>query len=251
MNEMSPVDTTPVVNDQLILVGGQSAGGKSASLRNLRNQEKWVYFNSEAGKRLPFRNQFQNFRIDDPYQVWEGFDHFTANPDESCGVIIDSLTFLMDMFETQFVLNSTNTQKAWGDFAQYFKVLMQEKVVRYGKPVIIIAHVREDLDESTHSMKTAVPIKGSLKNNGVEAYFSTVVESLKVPLKDLEPYQNDMLTITEDEEELGFKYVFQTRLTKASTGKRIRSPMGMFSKAETYIDNDCQVLLDHLDQFYG
>jgi hypothetical protein len=60
-----------------------------------------------------------------------------------------------------------------------------------------------------------------------------------------------MLTITEDEEELGFKYVFQTRLTKASTGKRIRSPMGMFSKAETYIDNDCQVLLDHLNSFYG
>lgn len=239
------------INDQLILVGGQSAGGKSASLRNIRNQERWAYFNTEAGKRLPFKNKFQTFRIDDAYQVLEGFDHFIANPDASDGIIIDSLTFLMDMLETQYVINSVNTQKAWGDFAQFFKILMQEKVVKYGKPVIVIAHVRSDLDEQTHSMMTQVPIKGSLKNNGVEAYFSTVVEALKVPVKELANYQNPMLTITEDEEELGFKYVFQTRLTKQSVGKRIRSPMGMFAKNETYIDNDCQVLLDHLHEFYS
>ena len=30
----------------------------------------------------------------------------------------------------------------WGDFAQFFKVLMQEKVTRFGKPVIITAHVK-------------------------------------------------------------------------------------------------------------
>lgn len=251
MNDMSPVDVPAVTNDQLILVGGQSAGGKSASLRNIRNQSRWAYFNAEAGKRLPFRNDFQNIRIDEPYQVWGGFDEMIENPNLTDGAIIDSSTFLMDMFESQYVLNSTNSQKAWGDYAQFWKVLLQEKVVRYGKPVIIIAHVREELDEATHSMKTSVPVKGSLKNNGIEAYFSTVVEALKVPLKELEPFKNDMLTITEDEEELGFKYVFQTRLTKATTGKRIRSPMGMFSKAETYIDNDCQVLLDHLTQFYG
>lgn len=36
-------------NDQLILVCGYSATGKSASLRNIKNQEKWLYFNTEAG----------------------------------------------------------------------------------------------------------------------------------------------------------------------------------------------------------
>jgi hypothetical protein len=34
-------------------------------------------------------------------------------------------------------------------------------------------------------------------------------------------------------------------------GERIRSPMGMFPKEQTYIDNDAQVLLDHLTEFYG
>lgn len=70
-------------------------------------------------------------------------------------------------------------------------------------------------------------------------------------LKDLEPYKNDMLHITEDEELLGFKYVYQTRLTKQTLGERIRSPMGMFSKEETFIDNDAQILLDHLEEYYN
>lgn len=245
-------DHTPVeTNDQLILVGGFSAGGKSASLRNIRNQERWLYLNTEAGKRLPFRNKFNSERISDPYQVHDYMRQAIEHRDELDGIIIDSVTFLMDMLETQYVLTAKDTQKAWGNFAQYFKTLMQELIVEFNKPVIITAHILDKLDETAHEMKTSVPIKGALKNNGVEAYFSTVVEALKMPTKELEPYSNPMLTITEEEQDLGFKYVFQTRLTKTTTGKRIRSPMGMFSKAETYIDNDCQVLLDHLNKYYG
>lgn len=238
------------VNDQLILVVGYSAAGKSASLRNIKNQEKWLYLNTEAGKRLPFRNKFQPFRITDPYQVHEAFDHGTDNPDVD-GIIVDSATFMMDMFETQYVLPSTNTMKAWGDFAQFFKTLMQEKVTLFGKPTIFTAHVLDVLDEKNMEMKTSVPIKGSLKNNGMEAYFSTVVAAKKVAIKELEKYGSDLLNITDEERELGYKHVFQTRPTKGTIGERIRSPMGMFEKEQTYIDNDCQLLLDHLHKFYN
>lgn len=72
-----------------------------------------------------------------------------------------------------------------------------------------------------------------------------------MPLKELEPYQNNMLHITEDEELLGFKYVYQTRLTKQTLGERIRSPMGMFKREETYIDNDVALLLNHLKNYYS
>lgn len=237
-------------NDQLVLVVGYSSTGKSASLRNIRGQERWLYLNSEAGKRLPFRNKFQSFRITDPYQVHEAFDHGTNNP-EIDGIIVDSLTFLMDMFETQYVLPSSNTMKAWGDFGQFFKTMMQEKVTLFNKPTIFTAHVRDDLDEKAMEMKTSVPIKGALKNNGVEAYFSTVVAAKKIAIKELEKYGNDLLVITDEEKELGYKHVFQTRPTKTTTGERIRSPMGMFSKEQTYIDNDCQLLLDYLTKFYN
>lgn len=81
--------------------------------------------------------------------------------------------------------------------------------------------------------------------------FTTVVAAKKVPIKELEKYTNGMLEITEEERELGFKHVFQTRITKATTGERIRSPMGMFSREETYIDNDAAKLLQHLNSFYN
>ena len=237
-------------NDQLVLVVGYSSTGKSASLRNLENQEKWMYLNCEAGKRLPFKNNFDRHIIEDPLQVLEGFDYATGNPAYN-GVIVDSLTFLMDMYETQYVINSANTMKAWGDYGQFFKIMMQQKVARLGKPAIFTAHVKDELDEKAMEMKTMVPVKGALKNNGVEAYFSTVVAAKKIAVKDLEKYKSTLLTITDDERELGYKHVFQTRPTKTTTGERIRSPMGMFTKEDTYIDNDCQLLLNHLDQFYN
>ncbi len=242
------------VNDQLVLIVGYSATGKSAALRNIRNQDRWMYLNTEAGKRLPFKNNFMNggFRIAEPYQVIEAFDHATntiaADVD---GIIVDSLTFLMDMFETQYVIGSANTMKAWGDYQQFFKILMQDKVVNFGKPTIVTAHVKDELDEKAMELKVSVPIKGALKNNGVEAYFSTVVAAKKMSLKDLEPYSSELLNISDEDELLGYKHVFQTRPTKTTVGERIRSPMGMFAREQTYIDNDAQLLLDHLTDFYG
>ena len=250
-------EDTEVMNDQLVLVVGESATGKSASLRNLRNQESWVYLGTEAGKRLPFRNKFQRFNITDPWQVHEAFDYYTnGDPNdgtpspESTGIIVDSLTFLMDMFETQYVLNSANTMAAWGQYGQFFRVMMQEKVAKFGKPVVITAHVKDELNEKAMEMKTSVPIKGALKGNGVEAYFSTVVAAKKVDLKTLESFGSKLLTITDEERELGYKHVFQTRPTKNTTGERIRSPMGMFDRSQTFMDNDVQLLLDHLHEYY-
>jgi hypothetical protein len=237
-------------NDQLALICGMSSTGKSASLQNIREQENWAYLNSEAGKRLPFKNSFNTFRIEDPYQVFEAFDVFTGKP-ENKGIIIDSITFLMDMLESLYVIGSANTQSAWGSYQQFFKTLMQTKVVRYGKPVLMTAHTLSVYNEATLSNEVAVPIKGALKNNGIEAYFSTIVAAKKVPLKELENYKNNLLNITEEDEILGYKHVFQTRLTKATVGERIRSPMGMFTREQTYMDNDAQLLLDHLNAFYG
>lgn len=243
-----------VFNPQLVLIAGPSGTGKSASLRNLKapKGKQWWVCNTEAGKRLPFRPgpQFEVYNITDPMEVHGAFD--TAREDSDCyGVIVDTTTFMMDMYETQYVINSANTMKAWGDYAQFFKILMQEKVAKLGKPAIFLAHVLDVLDEKSAEIKTAVPIKGSLKNNGIEAYFSTVVYTKKMRLKDLEKYKNKMLTISPEEEALGFKYVFQTRVTKATTGERIRSPMDMFTVEETYIDNDANTLLNHLNAYYG
>lgn len=238
------------VNNQLVLICGYSATGKSASLRNIRDQQDWVYINSEAGKRLPFKNDFMTLRLDDPETIMLAFDEAINTPSIK-GIIVDSLTFLMDMYESQYVLPAANTMKGWSNYNQFFKRLLQEKVVKFGRPVIFTAHVMDTLDEKTMEIRTAVPVKGALKGQGVEAYFSTIVAAKKIPIKELEDYNSDLLHITEEEKELGFKYVFQTRITAKSTGERIRSPMGLFSRNETYMDNDAQILLDHLNKFYS
>ena len=99
-------------------------------------------------------------------------------------------------------------------------------------------------------METMVKVKGSLMNQGIEAYFCNVIAAKKVPLKKLDSYPNTMLTVTPEEEALGFKYVYQTKLTKETVNERIRGPLGLWKTTETFIDNDAQVLLDHLHQYY-
>lgn len=239
------------INEQLVLISGESSSGKSASLRNIKNQEKWMYLNCEAGKRLPFRNDFKTFKVADPYQIYEGFDHAMNNPNDWDGIIIDTVTFLLDMYESVYVVNSANTMKAWGDYQQFFKNLMQDKVVNFSKPTVILGHTRSELNEKKMEMETCVPVKGALKNNGIEAYFSTVVSTKKVSINKLEGFENDLLNITDEERDLGYKHVFQTRPTKETVGERIRSPMGMFTKEQTFMDNDAQLLLDHLNKYYN
>ena len=238
------------VNRQLVLIAGESGTGKSASLINLPDHSKVMYLNCEAGKNLPFRNKFKSFVITDPMQVIEAFDHAQGNPAYDV-IVIDTLTFLMDMFESLYVLPSSNTMQGWVQYGQFFKTLMQEKIASSDKAVFVLAHTFAKLDEKAMEMKTSVPIKGAVKNNGVEAYFSTVVATKKVSLKDLEPYSSDMLHISEQDELLGYKHVFQTMLTRNTIGERIRSPMGMFTQKETFIDNDAGLLLKHLHEYYA
>lgn len=238
------------VNDNLVLIAGASAAGKSASLRNLRNHEGVMYLNCEAGKKLPFPNKFQSYTITDPYQILEAFDH-AETQDEIHTVIIDTATFMLDMFESVHIVNSANTMAAWGAYNQFFKTLMQDKVARSTKNVIVLAHTLATYNEADMVIETKVPVKGALKNQGIEAYFSCVVSAKKVAIKDLKDYASELLSIDAEEEALGFKYVFQTKLTKQTVNERIRSPMGLFSTKETFMDNCAQKLLDHVNRYYA
>ena len=237
-------------NDHLVLLCGKSATGKSASLMELQDQPGVMYLNCEAGKKLPFKSKFEQLVVTDPYQVHQAFDEAEEMPDIHT-IVVDSLTFLMDMFESVYVLPSANTMKAWGDFAQFFKTLMQDRVASSTKNVIFIAHTADSHNESEMVMETKVPVKGSLKGTGIESYFSAVIASKKVPLKQLKDYTNDLLVITPEEEALGYKYVFQTKLTKDTVNERLRGPMGLWANNETFIDNNMQNVLNRLKEYYA
>ena len=102
---------TQQYNDHLVLLCGKSATGKSASLMGIEKPEGVMYLNCEAGKKLPFRSKFKEYTITDPLQINEAFDAAESMP-EVHTIVIDSLTYLLDMYESLYVLNSANTMQA-------------------------------------------------------------------------------------------------------------------------------------------
>ena len=91
----------------------------------------------------------------------------------------------------------------------------------------------------------------SLCEQACESYFSIVIGSKKVSLKALKEYKSELLTVTPEEEALGFKYVFQTKITRDSVSERLRGPLGLFDTKETFIDNNMQLVLDRLKEYYA
>lgn len=240
---------TTQINDHLVLLCGKSATGKSASLMGLKNPEGVMYLNAEAGKRLPFNAKFKQYTINDPLQVYEAFTVAEGMSDIHT-IVVDSLSFLMEMFESIYVVGSANTMAQWGAYNQYFKNLMQQYVAKSTKNIIFISHTSDTLNEGEMIMETKAVVKGALKGTGLEAYFSVVIASKKVPLKALKDYGSPMLTITPEEEALGLKYVFQTKLTKDTVNERLRGPLGLFDTKETFIDNNMQAVLNRLHEYY-
>ena len=239
------------MNHNLVLIAGKSATGKSLSLRNIPDPTGVFYLNCENNKGLPFKSEFKEFTITNPYDIYTAFTKAEEKP-EVHTIVVDSLTYMMDMFESEVVLKpGANTMKAWGEYAQFFKKLMSQYVANSTKNIIFTAHTMDVLNEAEMINETLVKVKGSLMNQGIESYFSTVVSSKKISLKKLEGYESDMLTITEEEEMLGYKYCYQVKLTKDTVNERIRSSLGMWNIKETYIDNDIQHVIERLHNYYN
>lgn len=128
---------------------------------------------------------------------------------------------------------------------------MSQYVAKSDKNVIFLAHTSDIMNEKEMSMETIVKVKGSLMNQGIESYFSTVISTKKVSLINLEPYESSLLNVNEEDEMLGYKHCFQTRLTKDTVNERIRSSLGMWTIKESFIDNDVQLALDRLHEYYN
>ncbi len=239
------------MNDNLVLISGETGTGKSASLRNIKNPEGVMYLNCEAGKKLPFpeSRKYKSATITDPMELM-AYIAKAETRSEIHTIVIDSLSFLMDMFESKYIVGAVDGMAGWSQYAQYLKNLMQQHVAKSSKNIIFTAHTFATYNEAAMAMEVKVPIKGASSKNGVEAYFSNVISTKKVSIKDLEAYQSDSLNISEEERMVGYKHCFQTRITKDTVNERIRAPLGMWTITETYIDNDLQLVLERLKTYY-
>ena len=240
-----------VQNKNIVLLMGRPNTGKSSSLRNLP-QSSMAYLNCDL-KETPFRNRFAaNIEVADANDVLAYIADIEAEPAISGGVL-DTITFLMQMYERQYVVPFAGTktgQSAWGDYGNFYRNMIH-KLKAGTKNYAILAHEATEYNELNSRMDSYVPIKGAVGKVGVEADFTTILSSKQMPIKTLEKYPNDLLKITDTEREDGVKYVFQTRITKDSTGEKMRSAMGLWSREELYIDNDLQLVFERLNKFYA
>lgn len=235
-------------NKNLILVCGPSGSGKSMSLRNLRNPERVRYLNCENNKRLPFKTKFDQYTITDPYQVWEAIEQAEEEEANVDTIVIDSITFLMEMFESTYIYESADSRSAWQDYAQFFKKLMNKYVNNSTKTIIFLAHTINVINEDKIS-ETIVPVKGSIKNNGIESSFSMIVSCKKLDIEVLK--DSAILTITKKEKEKGWKHVFQLDCTRETRHERMRAPEFMWGDSELYADNNVQTILDRVIEYYA
>lgn len=228
---------------------GKPNTGKSTSLMRLANQDKMVYLNTDL-KELPFKSRFlKSVEVADAMDVLSYIGEI-ERAEQVEGAVLDTITFLMAMYERQYVANSANTQKAWGDYGNFYKEFIH--AIKAGtKDYAILAHEDTVLNEQSMQMETRIPIKGSVGKIGVEADFTTILSTKQIPVKKLEGFENDLLHITDEEKEDGFKYVFCTRVTKDTVGEKMRSAMGLWKRNELYIDNDLNQVFNRLKQYYA
>jgi len=171
------------MKENMILIAGKSGTGKTTSLRNLRNHEGVGYFNCEGGKALPFRNKFKQMVITDPKQVPLAILKAEDMPNIHT-LVIDSVSFMMDMYINTYVYNSENPQKEWGTFAQWMQTLMLDTVAKSTKNLLFITHTVEEKNEDrVIEVKATVPGK-KLAQQGFEAFFNNVVVTKKMTLDD-------------------------------------------------------------------
>lgn len=238
-------------NKNIVLIMGPPNTGKSASLRNLK-QSSMVYLNTDL-KEIPFKSNFMvNIEVPDAVDILSYIHEIEANPAVT-GSVLDTLTFLMAMYERQYVAPYAGTKKgqtAWGDYGNFYRELIH--AIKAGsKDYAILAHAASNYNEESLSMDVSVPVKGAVGKTGVEADFTTILSTKQIPISKLEGIENDLLTITDEEREDGLKYVFCTRVNKDFQGEKMRSAMGLWNRNELFIDNDLDLVFKRLKQYYG
>jgi hypothetical protein len=234
-----------------VLVAGPPNTGKTTSLMQMKNQASFVYLNTDL-KELPFKHNFlAAAEIAEPEDILEYINQIEEN-EVATGGVIDTLTFLMGMFERMRVKTSHDTQKAWGQYGDFYRDFIH-RVKSGSKDYAILAHTDTIFNEVKGEYETKVPVKGAVGKVGVEADFSTILGTKQITIKQLEKLgiENDLLHITDEEREDGFKFVFQTRITKETLGEKMRSAMGLWNRNELYIDNNLEQVFSRLRKYYS
>lgn len=197
------------------LILGNSGTGKSASLRNFKNDEIAVI--NCAGKPLPFQNDFE---IHTPnYETLTSDIYEALDETDKKIIIIDDAQYIMS-FQYMRRIHENGWDK-WNDIqGDFFKIIQICDYLPKDTTVYFLSHLTKD-DDGNEKIKTM----GKMLDEKItiEGLFTTV---LKTSVQD-------------------GKYYF---LTQNSGKDTVKSPIGMF---DTYaIDNDLKYVDARIRNYY-
>jgi len=235
---------------KIVFLSGRSDTGKSSALRNLRNPEGVLYLNFES-KMLPFKHNFVEKKVTDPYSLHTITDKLIeTGTDKFHTLVVDSITACMALYATKYIgKDCPNKMAAWGDYGSFYDKWSKQQLPYLKQQVIVLAHVDYVEEPGGLDGYFQAVVQGRLQRIGLEADFGLVVNTAIVAVEKLKEFKNSNLNITEDDEIEEFKHVLQTRKTLETKDTKIRSPLGMWDKNETYIDSDVQIVLDKLETY--
>ena len=195
-----------------ILILGESGTGKSASMRNFKEDE--IALVNVAGKPLPFRGSFDETLDSDNYRKIKQFikDCFADV------IVIDDCQYLM---ANEFMRRAS--ERGYDKFTEigvnFWDLVNSIKELPSNKIVVLMSHIDRD-DSGNEKMKTIGKLLDEKIN--IPGMFTIV---LKTSVKD-------------------GRYSF---ITQNSGHDPVKSPMGMFP-AE--IDNDLKAAVDTVRNYY-
>lgn len=202
-----------------VLIIGRSGGGKSASLRNCVDNEKWNLVNV-LGKPLPFKGKIPQVVTDDYEQVKKCLMKSEAN-----SIVIDDAGYLI----TNYFMKNHSTKGAGNAIFTMYNTLADnfwnliEFIKRLPEDKIIYIIMHEDVDDFGNVKPKTI---GKLLDEKIclEGMFTIVLRCIQ---------------------ENG-KHLF---VTQAQGGAVSKSPMGMFEDLE--IDNDLLAVDKVIREYYG
>ena len=217
-------------NKKLILVIGDSGSGKTSSLRNMP-LEKTVYIDVD-------RKSIKSFKGMDKLRDWVKLDYIdhlipglkALEADPECEyIVIDTLSFALDMFVAQKIDTAADTRAAWGQYKQWYKELIHIAKTSK-KSYIFLTHAKDIYDEKAMTTKTAAYAQGSIFGI-IEADFAVVAYTHKYVDEHGMP-----------------KYGFLVNPTKETLSLSAKSPMEMFDEP-LIEDNDIMTIFEAIENY--
>lgn len=204
-----------------VLIMGRSGSGKSASLRNVKEDMFVVNVNN---KPLPFKpnEHLKIMQCDDYLRIKSALEAAAKKGIKAC--VIDDAGYLMT---NKFMAGHREKKGAsqydlYNEIADNFYSFIRFITDRLPTDMIVYVVMHEDKNDLGESKPKTI---GRLLDEKVcvEGLFTIVLHSMK----------------------LDGKYVFATNTDGLDVTK---SPIGMFD--ETYVDNDVQAVTDRIREYY-